>query len=94
LIVAADTLVYLGDLAPLLRAAADHLSPGGFFLFTTEAKEGEGFALGAKRRWRHSEAYLRDCAQSAGLAVAGLMAASPRTESHQPVAGFAVALRA
>jgi predicted TPR repeat methyltransferase len=96
LILAADTLVYLGDLRPVFAAVADHLAPGGFFLFTTEAKEGQrggpGFELGPKRRWRHGEAYLRQAAKTAGLSVAGLVSASPRTESHQPVPGFAIAL--
>lgn len=91
LILAADTLVYLGDLKPVFRNAAVSLAPDGYFLFTTEAA-GAGFELGPKRRWRHSESYLRETAQSAGLTVAGLVAASPRTEAHQAVAGFAVAL--
>ena len=92
LIVAADTLVYLGDLAPLFGAIVAHLSPDGYFLFTTEAKPGAGFELGPKRRWRHSEAYIREQARSAGLLVAGLVAASPRSEANQPVSGLAVAL--
>jgi predicted TPR repeat methyltransferase len=92
LILAADTLVYLGDLAPLFRTLGAHLSPDGYFLFTTEAKDGEGFELGPKRRWRHSEAYLREEAGLAGFSVAGLVVASPRTEANQPVAGYAVAL--
>ena len=92
LILAADTLVYLGDLGPLIRTLGAHLSPEGYFLFTTEAKDGEGFEFGPKRRWRHSEAYLREEAGVAGLSVAGLVAASPRTEANQPVAGFAIAL--
>jgi predicted TPR repeat methyltransferase len=92
LILAADTLVYLGDLAPVLRAAVASLSPDGYFLFTTEAADGGGFELGPKRRWRHSESYLRETANRAGLSVAGLLAASPRTEANQAVAGFAVAL--
>ena len=92
LLIAADTLVYLGDLAPVLGAAARSLQPGGVFLFTVERKEGEGFELGPKRRWRHSDAYLRQEAAKAGLAVAGLMECAPRHESGQPVAGFAVAL--
>lgn len=91
LILAADTLVYLGDLKPVFRNAAASLAPEGYFLFTTEAA-GAGFELGPKRRWRHSESYLRETAERAGLAVAGLVAASPRTEAHQAVAGFAVAL--
>ena len=82
----------MGDLAPLFRTLGAHLSPDGYFLFTTEAQEGEGFELGPKRRWRHSESYLRDLARQNGFSVAGLVAASPRTEANQPVAGFAVAL--
>jgi predicted TPR repeat methyltransferase len=92
LILAADTLVYLGALRALFRTVAAGLSADGYFLFTTEAKAGAGFELGPKRRWRHSESYIRDEAAAAGLEVAGLVAASPRTESNQPVPGFAVAL--
>jgi predicted TPR repeat methyltransferase len=91
LILAADTLVYLGDLAAVFRAAAARLAPDGFFLFTVEKAEA-GFELGPKRRWRHGESYLRDTAQSAGLAVAGLLDAAPRHEAGRPVAGLAVAL--
>ena len=93
LVVAADTLVYLGDLAPVLRAVEQALKAGGFFFFTSEAKEGAGFELGPKRRWRHSESYLRQVAERHGFAVAGLMSCSPRTEANVPVAGYAVALR-
>jgi predicted TPR repeat methyltransferase len=92
LILAADTLVYLGDLANTFAGAFQRLAPDGYFLFTVERNDGEGFALGPKRRWRHSEAYLRTEAAKAGLDVAGLVAASPRREANQPVEGFAVAL--
>src|SRR5271163_4949171 len=42
LIVAADVLVYLGDLAPVFAASARALAPGGLFAFTAEALVGEG----------------------------------------------------
>jgi predicted TPR repeat methyltransferase len=92
LILAADTLVYLGDLAAVFDAARRRLSPDGYFLFTVEKAEGAGFELGPKRRWRHSEAYLRELAERAGFGVAGLVAAAPRREAGLPVEGFAVAL--
>ncbi len=91
LILAADTLVYLGDLARVFEGAHTKLKPEGYFLFTVEAAA-DGFELGPKRRWRHSEAYLRATAQAAGLNVAGLVAAAPRQEANVPVEGFAVAL--
>jgi predicted TPR repeat methyltransferase len=92
LILAADTLVYLGDLKPVFEAAHARLRPDGYFLFTVEKAEGDGFELGPKRRWRHSENYLRRVAERAGFGVAGLVAAAPRREANQPVEGFAVAL--
>lgn len=90
LIVAADTLVYLGDLASVFASVTKCLA--GNLLFTVESKEGVGFELGPKRRWRHSEAYLREAADRAGLEVMGLIACSPRSEAGQPVPGFAVSL--
>jgi len=93
LILAADTVIYLGDLAALFRGVASHLAEDGVFLFTVESADGEGFSLGPKRRWRHSEHYLRETARKAGLDVAGLMPASIRAEAGVPVEGFAVALR-
>jgi predicted TPR repeat methyltransferase len=92
LILAADTLVYLGDLTRVFEAAHARLCADGYFLFTVEKKNGEGFELGPKRRWRHSDAYLRRLAEQAGFTVAGLVAAQPRREANQPVEGFAVAL--
>ena len=94
LVFAADTLVYLGELAALFASIADVLLPGGHFLFTVEKKDGEGFELGPKRRWRHSENYLRHVAGTAGLELAGLVACAPRKEARVPVEGLAVALRA
>lgn len=93
LVIAADTLVYLGDLSATMKAVAAALKSDGYFLFTTEAKPGETFELGPKRRWRHSETYLRDLAAAHGLAVAGFMTCEPRHEAGVPVPGFAVALR-
>lgn len=92
LILAADTLVYLGDLSATFRNVARHLKPGGHFLFTVETSSGTNFELGPKRRWRHSEAYLRRIADTEGFEVAGMLACSPRTEANVPVEGLAVAL--
>jgi predicted TPR repeat methyltransferase len=93
LILAADTLVYLGDLAVLFEGIGARLKKGGFFLFTVEKKPGEGFELGAKRRYRHGEAYLREQADRVGLEVMGLLDCSPRQEADAPVEGLAVAMQ-
>jgi predicted TPR repeat methyltransferase len=92
LIIAADTLVYLGELEPLFRTAAHGLNAGGFMLFTVESLEVGDFSLGPKRRWRHSESYLRRSAAAFKLEVAGLVSCTPRTEAGVSVAGLACAL--
>ena len=92
LILAADTLVYLGDLTSVFKGAFNALASGGYFLFTVEKADAEEFELGPKRRWRHGESYLRRLAEQSGFMVAGLVAAAPRQEANQPVEGFAVAL--
>jgi len=91
LAIAADTLVYLGDLAATLSAVAQALKPDGFVLFTVEKKQGDGFELGPKRRWRHSENYIRELAS--GWEIAGFLTCTPRMEANAPVDGLAVALR-
>jgi predicted TPR repeat methyltransferase len=93
LILAADTLVYLGDLANVFAVAARRLATDRHFLFTVERKDGEGFELGPKRRWRHAQSYLRAEAERAGFDVAGLVECVPRYEAGEPVPGYAVALR-
>lgn len=93
LILAADVFVYLGDLRPVLTGARRQIVADGLLLFTAEAHNGDGYALGPTRRWRHSEAYLRAVAAQCGFDIAGLMPCVPRVNAGIPVAGFAVALR-
>jgi predicted TPR repeat methyltransferase len=93
LVLAADTLVYLGDLRATFASVSKQMKPNGFFLFTVEKEaESDDFSLGPKRRWRHSENYLRREADSFGYTMAGLVNCSPRTEAGVPVQGYAVAL--
>jgi len=92
LILAADVLVYIGDLDPLLGAAARKLSPGGLFAFTVQGRAGEGFALGEDARYAHSEAYLRATASAAGLRIALLEPVSTRMDRGVPVPGLVLVL--
>lgn len=92
LLIAADALNYLGDLAPCIAAAARVLRPGGLFLLTLEAGEDAPVALGPGQRYRHSAAYLTATATAAGLSVAALEPGILRLERQQPVPGLVVAL--
>lgn len=92
-ILSADVMVYFGNLAPTLSGVAKRLSREGVFLFTCEAKDGDGWELTPENRFRHSESYLRAEAGRAGLEWLALTECTLRCERDSPVAGFAVALR-
>lgn len=81
LITAADVLVYMGDLAPLMAAAHRALTPGGSFAFTAERSESAPYELGPKNRYRHTPDYVRETAEAAGFRVALLEDAEIRREA-------------
>ena len=55
LLVAADVLVYLGDLTPFFEAAVSALRPGGMLIFSVEGDDGDRFRMQtATRRFSHS----------------------------------------
>jgi predicted TPR repeat methyltransferase len=90
LIMAGDAMVYVSDLAPMLAQARRVLVPDGLVAFTLETHEGDGVILGAGLRYAHAASQVRDVVQAAGLSLAYLEAASPRTEDNVPVPGLVV----
>ena len=92
LVTAADTLIYLGDLTPVVTAAAAVLTGGGLFAFTLESGEAAPFELHDHLRFRHSDAHVEAAATGAGLSVAVLMEASTRRESGADAPGRVVVL--
>jgi predicted TPR repeat methyltransferase len=93
LIVSADTMVYLGDLAPTFRGVVNRLVAGGSYLFACEAKDGSGWEQTDVSRFRHSEAYLREEAARCGLRFFARTDCTLRYEREEPVAGVAVVLQ-
>jgi predicted TPR repeat methyltransferase len=96
LVLAADVLVYLGELAPLFAAVAKKLRPQGLFAFTTQAAEAKfasaGFALGPDSRYWHSGDYIRTAAASSSLGVAHLAPAVTRQDAGRDVPGLVAVL--
>ncbi len=88
LILAADVLIYLGDLAPVMAGVARALAPGGCFAFTVERSEQAPVVLGERLRFAHHERYLAGLAESCGLTVLGLDPVAVRCESGRPVPGL------
>ena len=94
-VVAADVLIYFGDIAELVARMAAALKPGGVIAVSAEKHEGAGHEFRASGRWAHSEAELRSAADAAGLRldieddvlrlefgapIAGLLAVGGRSE--------------
>jgi predicted TPR repeat methyltransferase len=93
LIVAADVLNYLGDLAPALSAVAAALKPGGIAAFSIEAGEDAAFALGAGMRYRHDPAHVATLASRLGFVELAREEAVLREEQGAPVRGVLFVLR-
>ena len=90
LILSADAVVYLSDLAPLLSEARRVLAPGGLLAFTAETHGGDCVILGEGLRYAHSAGYLRASIEAAGLALSRLEDLSARNEDNAPVPGLVV----
>lgn len=90
LVVAADALVYLSDLAPVLTETRRVLVSGGVLAFTLETHDGSGIDLGAGLRYAHSAEYVRGAIAKVGLKLLTLEPASPRNENNEPVRGLVV----
>src|ERR1700676_4011983 len=91
LILAADAMVYLADLAPVLQEARRVLMAGGLLAFTVEANGGEDVILGEGLRYAHGAGYVR----RAILCWGQLCAGRDRSRWHEAVAvgGFVGAQR-
>jgi len=90
LILAADAVVYLSDLAPLLSEARRVLAPGGLLAFTAETHGDDGVILGEGLRYAHGAGYLRASIEACGLALSRCEDLSARNEDNAPVPGLVV----
>jgi predicted TPR repeat methyltransferase len=88
LVVAADVLVYIEDLAAVAAAVRRVLAPAGLFAFTVEAHAGDGVLLRESLRYTHGAANVRADMAGAGLALLRLTEVSTRTERGEPVPGL------
>jgi predicted TPR repeat methyltransferase len=90
LVLAADAMVYLSDIAPLLREAKRVLAVGGVLAFTVETHDGDGVTLGEGLRYAHGASYVRSSIGNAGLELSWLEDLSARNEDNVPVPGLVV----
>ena len=94
LIVAADVLIYTGDLRPAFAAARPLLAADGLFLFSLQDGAPAGtFVLGADHRYAYSAEYVRDCARTAGFSVVEIEPARLRRDAGRDVTGMICLLK-
>lgn len=96
LVVAADTLVYFGELQEILNGLVHALKPGGRTIFSLEHLEEDqagGVRLNPSGRYAHSRAHVADCLAGAGLEIALCAEEILRRESGQPVHGLLIEAR-
>ena len=66
LFIAADVLMYLGDLHPLFAATAGRSMPDALFCFTTEQTENDEWILQPTGRYAHNPDYVKRVARENG----------------------------
>jgi predicted TPR repeat methyltransferase len=95
LAVAADVLVYLGDLAPLFARVRRALHAGGLFALSCEAlHDGRDYAILPSNRFAHALDYVTRTARAAGFDVVATERAVLRQDHGSDVAGHLVLVRA
>jgi predicted TPR repeat methyltransferase len=87
-ILAADAMVYVSDLAPVLAEAKRVLTSGGLLAMTVETHDGDGVFLNQGLRYAHGAGYMRCVIAAAGLNLALLENISTRNEGNAPVPGL------
>jgi predicted TPR repeat methyltransferase len=95
LAVAADVLVYLGDLSPLFARVRRALHAGGLFALSCEAlDDGRDHAILPSNRFAHALDYVTRTARAAAFDVVATERAVLRQDHGRDVAGHLVLLRA
>lgn len=90
LILAADAMVYVADLAPVLGQVTRVLVAGGLLAFTVETYDGDGVRIGQGLRYAHAESYVRARVEAAGLQLLQCEDLSARNEDNVPAPGLVV----
>ncbi|MBC3807647.1 tetratricopeptide repeat protein [Undibacterium seohonense] len=94
LILAADVLVYFGDLGTVFDLVKRRLVQGGFFTFSVELSDTADIHLHSTQRYQHSRAYIDKMAQQFGFHVAHGEQHIGRHEAQIEVKSLIMVLRA
>ncbi len=98
LITATDVLPYLGALEPLFFGAAENMTPGGLFIFSSETLPeatlaGRPYMVGPHQRFAHADAYVRERLTATGFELVEITDINVRMQEGQPTPGHLVIAR-
>ncbi len=95
-LVSADTLLYFGDIRPVLQAALGATAGGGLFVFTLEKLEGDEdgpYRLLSSGRYAHAREHVEELLAATGWTLVEMAEDMLRVEMRQPVEGLIVTAR-
>lgn len=88
LVLAADVLVYVGDLQAVFQTVFGTLQPGGIFAFSVQRSAADGYELGQECRYSHHPDYLGRLMERTGYEVLACENAVCRQEAGKDVPGM------
>ncbi len=93
LVLAADVLVYIGDLQTVFQTVHNTLQPGGIFAFSVQCSSDGGYKLGQECRYSHHPDYLFRLMELTGFEALASEEAVCRQEAGKDVPGMIVIAR-
>ena len=87
LVLAADVMMYLGDLEAVFALTAELVKPAGLFAFSVEAAD-EGYILQPSLRYAHSKAHVEALFARHGFEERFFERVTLRMDGGKPVFGF------
>ncbi len=93
LIIAADTLVYFGDLSAVFTGCACVLKLQGLLAFSVEVGKETDFQLQTTGRYTHSRMYIENLAKQHHFQILQSSEAAGRMQQGKPVSSFIFVLR-
>ena len=87
LFIAADSVVYFGDIEPLSLAIASKANSGAFILLSTETSTAPGYTLLESGRYAHSQRYVEEIFGAAGFSLLECRSSKLRQERGEWILG-------
>ncbi len=93
LVIAADTLVYVGDWSDIMLTVARALQSAGIFIFNAEISEQENYVMTSSGRFAHHKKYIEKVAAENGFTILQYRKMILRTHNQTAVEGHLYLLR-